>query len=119
MASCHSLSPIYSPSLLLAGRAIPHRPLKTSLSKNPALRQKTRSHIVDHRVNQIDGYQPTKGAQEMGSRDFGIPFSRQVLAHPSTAPRINLTPEKSPQESLAQPYDRKPLLVASFAAHPE
>ena len=46
-------------------------------------------------------------------------ISRQVLAHPSTAPRINLTPERTPQESLAQPYDRKPLLVASFAALPE
>ena len=78
MPSCHSLSPIYSPSLLLAGRAIPHRPLKTSLSKNPALRQKTRSHIVDHRGNQIDVYQPPKGVQEMGSRDSGILFSRQA-----------------------------------------
>ena len=79
MPSCHSLSPIYSPSLLLADRAIPHQPLKTSLSKNPALRQKTRSHIVDHRGNQIDGCQLPKVAQEIGSRDFGLSFLAKFL----------------------------------------
>ena len=79
MPPCYSLfSPIFSPSLLFAGRAIPHQPIKTSLSKNPALRQKTRSHIVGHRGNQIDVYQTPKGVQEMGSRDSGIPFSRQA-----------------------------------------
>ena len=79
MPSCHSLSPIYSLRPILADRAIPHQPLKTSLSKNPALRQKTRSHIVDHRGNQIDGCQLPKVAQEMGSCDFGISFLAKFL----------------------------------------
>ena len=79
MPSCHSLSPIYSLRPILADRVIPHQPLKTSLSKNPALRQKTRSHNVDYKGNQIDGCQLPKVAQEMSSCDFGISFLAKFL----------------------------------------
>ena len=79
MPSCHSLSPIYSLRPILADRVIPHQPLKTSLSKNPALRHKTRSHNVDYKGNQIDGCQLPKGAQEMGSCDFGISILAKFL----------------------------------------